>query len=92
MEGNISIALVVVCSSVAGVALGAYSYLSNKFQLKADADKNEAAALLREQDIKTWIRKVENDVSKVQTSLERIGENVSYIRGRLEPNKQSKED
>jgi len=82
---NVTLTLVAVCASVAGVALGAYAYLSNKFQTKDDANKVET-------DLKTWIRKVETDVSKVQSSLELVGRDVSYIRGRLEPNNKSKED
>lgn len=78
MEGNVTIALVVACFSVAAVAVSIAVYVSSKFQSKADADKVET-------DLKAWIRKVETDVSKVQSSLERIAENVSYIRGRIEP-------
>lgn len=78
MDGNVTIALVVICFSVAAVAVSITIYFNNKFQSKSDADKVET-------DLKAWIRKVETDVSKVQSSLERIAENVSYIRGRIEP-------
>lgn len=84
-DGNVTIALVIICATVAGVCLAAYTYISNKFQSKEDADKVET-------DLKTWIRKVETDVSKVQSSVELIGRDVSYIRGRLEPTNKSKED
>ena len=59
-------------------------YLTTRFQSKSDAEKME-------NDLKDWIRKVEADVSKVQSSLENIGKDVSYIRGRIEP-KNSKEE
>ena len=91
MDGPVTIGLVSVCFAVAMVVVGIFAYFVNRFQTKEDAHKLEESALLREKDMKDWIRKVESDVSKMQTSLERIGENVSYIRGRLDPTK-SKED
>lgn len=84
MEGPVTVGLVAICFSVCLVVVSVFAYFISRFQTKVDADKVE-------NDLKTWIRKVENDVSRVQTSLERIGGDVSYIRGRLEPNK-SKED
>lgn len=76
------------------VMLGIFNYFTQRFQTKADAEKVEQdikeAHEKSEADMKAWIRKVESDVSKMQTSLERIGENVSYIRGRLDPSPQTK--
>lgn len=81
---NVTVALVGSCFVVASVAVTISLYLGNKFQTKKDADKVE-------DDLKIWIRKVEDDVSALQKSLNDIAVNVSYIRGRLEPNTPTKE-
>lgn len=95
MDGPVTIGLVSVCFAVCLVVVTVFAYFVSRFQTKEAAMKSEteikANADKVENDLKAWIRKVETDVSKVQSSLERIGENVSYIRGRLEPTK-SKED
>lgn len=78
MDSNVTVSLVASCFTVSSVAVGISIWISTKFQSKLDSEKMET-------DLKAWIRKVESDVSKLQTSLERIAENVSYIRGRMEP-------
>jgi hypothetical protein len=80
MDGTVTVSLVGVCFSVAAVAVGIALYISNKYQSKSEATKVEDG-------LKEWIKKVEADVARNQSSLERIGENVSYIRGLLEANK-----
>lgn len=69
-DGKITISMVVICCAV--------YFFFQRFQTKRDADKIE-------EDLKAWIKKVELDVSVMQTSLLDISKNVSYIRGRLEP-------
>lgn len=84
MEGPVTLGLVSICFSVSAVIVGGFAYFVNKFQTKSDAMRVEDG-------LKMWIEKVEADVSMVKTSLDRISENVSYIRGRIEP-KTSKEE
>ncbi|CAB4150062.1 hypothetical protein UFOVP558_69 [uncultured Caudovirales phage] len=94
LDGPVTIGLVAICFAVCVVVIGVLTYFTQRFQTKADAVKAEldikTAHEKSEADMKAWIRKVEADVSKMQTSLERIGENVSYIRGRLDPSTQTK--
>lgn len=78
MEGPVTFGLVTVCFLVSSVVISIFVYFISRFQTKAEAIRVEDG-------LKVWIQKVEADVSKVQTSLERISENVSYIRGRIEP-------
>lgn len=85
MDGTVTFGLVAVCFTVSTVVVSIFGWFISRFQTKSDADKAE-------DDIKNWIRKVEADVSSLRASMDRIGDNVSYIRGRLEPTKQSKED
>ncbi len=74
----VTINLVIICFSVTVVALGVFSYFTQRFQTKMDSDKAEA-------DMRAWIGRIETEVATMQTSLEGIGRDVSYIRGRLEP-------
>lgn len=78
MEGPITFSFVAICFSVSAIVVGVFSYFVSRFQTKDEAMRVEDG-------LKIWIQKVEADVSRVQTSLERISENVSYIRGRIEP-------
>lgn len=80
VDGPVTLGLVSITFGVAFVVTSVFAFMISRFQFKADALKVE-------HDLKDWIRKVESDVSRVQTTLERMSENVSYIRGRLEPTK-----
>lgn len=64
----------VCCSVVAGVILWAYA----KFQTKIEA-------INLERSLRIHISKVEDDVKMMKGELSKIGADVSYIRGRLEP-------
>ncbi len=79
LEEYVTIRLVSMCFGVFMIASAIFSYFATRFQTKEEAKRLE-------EDIKDRIKRVETDVTGLKTSLERIGENVSYIRGRLEPN------
>ena len=83
-DGPVTIGLILICFTVSTVVVSAFAYFVNRFQTKNEAEKSES-------DIKEWIRKVESDVGSLRGSMERILDNVSYIRGRIEP-KHSKEE
>lgn len=81
----VTIGLVAICFAVCVVVIGIVTYFSHRYQTKEDAKSASDAAILKEADLKNWIRKVEGDVTTLQTSMNTIGRDVSYIRGRLEP-------
>lgn len=81
MEGPITYQIVAICFTVGTVCTLVVVWFFSMFQTKR-------AAIASERSLRIHIDKVEADVEKMQTNLAKIGSDVSYIRGRLEPRPQ----
>lgn len=81
MDMPVTYSLVWICFSVGTACALVVVWFFSMFQTKR-------AAVAAEKSLKAHILKVEADVEKLQTNLAKIGSDVSYIRGRLEPRPQ----
>jgi hypothetical protein len=76
--------IVIICFVVTSIVITVMMWIFSRFQTKRDA-------FVTEKQLRMHILKVESDVEKMGSDLARISENVSYIRGRLEPRPHIKE-
>lgn len=78
MEGAITYQVVGICFTVGTVCTLVVVWFFSVFQTKRASAASEKA-------LRIHIMKVEADVEKMENNLVKIGADVSYIRGRLEP-------
>lgn len=78
MDGPITYRIVEIIASCVTVAVLIVVWFFSIFQTKRAARESERA-------LKSHILKLEGDHKDMQVNIAKIGSDVSYIRGRLEP-------
>lgn len=78
LAGPITYKALGVAFGVSSIAVSIVLWAFAKFQTKREASVSNRLMRLE-------MEKLETQVGNMQSNLARIGENVSYIRGRLEP-------